>query len=337
MIATLKDLSVAVLDRDRVGAMAADVHERVQLALEVAGHHDRNLPDLTDEVIAWVRELCEAAGVLPGPSEDLLDLERVDVGVRIPPGRERHVRESASSTASGSIPRSSSVLVGIQTLRFHGMGAAKSRKSVHGSYGAKAANGNADFAVVMRQMHHTATVLPQAGTSPSRSRLVECVQAVIAGQRVVAQYDRDELSTRARLERATSRDPWPTRCGGSARRDRSATSPDQARRRSPPRPRGRPSPVRTERSIASSRAWCASPFGTPANRPLVAYRSVERHRTLPAVERQTARTAEPPPSAPRVKPRRLRRATELRRRRKLDAHSPAVALRFLGLGCTVDA
>jgi hypothetical protein len=78
-------------------------------------------------------------------------------------------------------------------------------------------------------------------------------------------------------------------------------------------------------------------LSAPANRLLFAYRSVERHRTLPAVERQTARTAEPPPSAPRVKPRRLRRATELRRRRKLDAHSPAVALRFLGLGCTVDA
>jgi hypothetical protein len=65
---------------------------------------------------------------------------------------------------------------------------------VHGSYGAKAANGNADFAAVMRQMHHTTTVLPQVGTSPSRSCLVERLQAVIAGQRAVAQHDRDELT-----------------------------------------------------------------------------------------------------------------------------------------------
>jgi hypothetical protein len=113
------------------------------------GHHDRHVPDLANDVIARLGELGELARVLPGAGEDLLDLEGVDVGIRIPAGRERHVPRERL------LDRLRVDAKVVERLRRHANPpfpqlwgrAAKSRKS----WGVE---GNADFASLMRQTHH---------------------------------------------------------------------------------------------------------------------------------------------------------------------------------------
>ena len=89
VVAALQGAAVAVLERDRVGAMPADVDEAVQLAVHVAGDHDGHVARLRDDVVAGARELLLGPDERPGAPEDALELEGVHRGVGVPARRDR--------------------------------------------------------------------------------------------------------------------------------------------------------------------------------------------------------------------------------------------------------
>ena len=89
MVAALQQLAAAVLHRDRVGAVAADVDEAVQLSLGVARDHHGRAARIADDVIARRGELGLGAEQRPAAREDPLVLELGHVRIGVPARRQR--------------------------------------------------------------------------------------------------------------------------------------------------------------------------------------------------------------------------------------------------------
>ena len=81
-------------------AVAADVHERAQLALAVADDDQRHVTRAQREVGAGLGELPEVAGVLPGAGEQPLALAREHLAVDVPAvGQGVRARQPRASRA----------------------------------------------------------------------------------------------------------------------------------------------------------------------------------------------------------------------------------------------
>ena len=87
-------------------AVAADVHERAQLALAVADDDQRHVARAQREVGAGLGELPEVAGVLPGAGEQPLALAREHLVVDVPAvGQRVRARQPKASRARSPGPR----------------------------------------------------------------------------------------------------------------------------------------------------------------------------------------------------------------------------------------
>ena len=78
--------------------MAADVQQRVQLAVAVARDDDRDVADAAREEVARLRSVLDGAGVLPAVPEDPLLLPPQQLGVGVPAPRQRALRSPGGQT-----------------------------------------------------------------------------------------------------------------------------------------------------------------------------------------------------------------------------------------------
>ena len=91
MVVALEGVAAAAAVHQHRAAVAADVDERAQLALPVAGDEDRHAAGVGREVRARVGDLVGAAAVLPGAREDQRPLAAEHLLVAVPGEREREV------------------------------------------------------------------------------------------------------------------------------------------------------------------------------------------------------------------------------------------------------
>ena len=82
--------------------MAADVQQRVQLALAVAGDHDGHVADAAGEEVAGLGRVLDGAGVLPAMAKDPLLFPPQQLRVGVPAPRKRALRSPGGQTGHDS-------------------------------------------------------------------------------------------------------------------------------------------------------------------------------------------------------------------------------------------
>ena len=89
VVAALQELATAILQRDGMRAVTADVDEAVELPVGIARHHHGHAPRVADHVVAGRGEPGLGAEQRPAVAEDPLELELGHVGIGVPAGRQR--------------------------------------------------------------------------------------------------------------------------------------------------------------------------------------------------------------------------------------------------------